>query len=104
MLIAAQMLLKRSVELFGKFEWAWRYFKTVFTTWQFAASGICAVASVITWMFILKRYPFSLAYPLTGVSYIIALVAALLIFQETIPATRWIGVLIMLIGIFFICK
>ena len=32
LLVAAQSLLKISVELFGKFAWSWQYFKTVFTT------------------------------------------------------------------------
>ena len=104
LLVAAQSFLKISVQLFGAFSWSWSFFKTVFTTWQFAASGVCALTAMITWMYALKHYPFSLAYPLLSVSYIIGLLAATLIFHETVPFTRWIGVVIIMVGVFFVAK
>ncbi len=104
LLVAAQSLLKISVGLFGKFSWTWQYFKTVFTTWQFAASGICALAAMIVWMYVLKHYEFSVAYPLLSISYIIGLLSAQFIFHEVVPLTRWIGVVIVMIGVFFIVK
>ncbi|MDR1459750.1 MAG: EamA family transporter [Bacteroidales bacterium] len=104
LLVAAQTLLKMSVQLFGVFSWKWTYFKTVFTTWQFAAAGICALTAMVTWMYVLKRYEFSLAYPLLSVSYIIGLLSAYLFFNEAIPLTRWIGVLIIMIGVYFVIK
>ncbi|MDD4848639.1 MAG: hypothetical protein PHR53_07755 [Bacteroidales bacterium] len=104
LLVAAQTLLKISVELFGKFSWTWTFFKTALTTWQFAASGICALTSVFTWMYVLKHYEFSLAYPLLSISYVIGLLAAFVVFHETIPTTRWIGVIIIMIGVYFVAK
>lgn len=104
LLVFAQVFLKISVEIFGKFSWAWSYFKKVFTTWQFALSGICAVSAMLVWMYVLKRYEFSLAYPLLSISYIIGLLAAFFIFHETIPVTRWVGVVIIMIGVYFVAK
>lgn len=104
LLVAAQSLLKISVELFGTFSWSWQYFKTVFTTWQFAGSGICALSAMLVWMYVLKHYEFSLAYPLLSISYIIGLLSAQFIFHEAVPLTRWIGVVIVMIGVFFIVK
>lgn len=104
LLVAAQSLLKISVELFGQFSWSWQYFKTVFTTWQFAASGLCALAAMLVWMYVLKHYEFSVAYPLLSISYIIGLLSAQFIFHEVVPLTRWIGVVIVMVGVFFIVK
>jgi undecaprenyl phosphate-alpha-L-ara4N flippase subunit ArnE len=104
LLVAAQSLLKIAVGLFGKFSWTWSYFKTVFTTWQFAASGLCALTAMLVWMYVLKKYEFSLAYPLLSISYIIGLLAAQFIFYEAIPLTRWIGVVIIMIGVYFVAK
>lgn len=103
-LVAAQTFLKISVELFGKFSWSWQYFKTVFTTWQFAASGICALSAMFIWMYVLKKYEFSVAYPLLSISYIIGLLSAHFVLHEAVPFTRWIGVIIVMIGVFFIVK
>ena len=63
LLVAAQTFLKIAVQLFGSFSWSWQYFKTVFTTWQFAVSGLCALLAMLTWMYVLKLYDFSIAYP-----------------------------------------
>ena len=104
LLVAAQSLLKISVELFGQFSWSWQYFKTVFTTWQFAASGLCALAAMLVWMYVLKHYEFSVAYPLLSISYIIGLLSAQFVFHEVVPLTRWIGVVIVMVGVFFIVK
>ncbi len=104
LLVASQTFLKMSVELFGKFSWTWNFFKTVFTTWQFAASGLCALLAMLTWMYVLKLYDFSLAYPLLGISYLIGLFSAYFFLHEAIPLTRWIGVIIIMIGVYFVAK
>lgn len=104
LLVAAQSFLKIAVQLFGEFSWSWQYFKTVFTTWQFAASGLCALSAMLVWMYVLKHYQFSLAYPLLSISYIIGLLSACFIFHEAVPITRWIGVCIVMVGVYFIVK
>ncbi len=104
LLVAAQSLLKVSVELFGTFSWSWAYFKTVFTTWQFFLSGVCALSAMLLWMYILKHYEFGLAYPLLSISYVIGLLAASFVFHEAVPLTRWLGVAIVMVGVFFIVK
>ncbi len=103
-LVAAQTFLKIAIEHFGKFSWTWQYFKTVFTTWQFAASGVCALLAMLTWMYVLKLYDFSIAYPLLGISYIIGLFSAYFFLHEAIPLTRWIGVVIIIVGIYLVAK
>ncbi|MDR0368840.1 MAG: EamA family transporter [Bacteroidales bacterium] len=104
LLVTAQTFLKISVQLFGDFSWTTTYFKRVVTTWQFPVSGICALASFLIWTHVLKHYDFSLAYPLLSISYIIGLVSAGLFLGETIPFTRWIGVVIIIIGVYFVVK
>ena len=104
LLVGAQTLLKISVGLWGHFSWSWEYFKTVLTTWQFALSGVCALCAMLVWMFTLKKFEFSVAYPLLSISYIIGLLSAQFILHETVPLTRWIGVVIVVIGVFFIVK
>lgn len=104
LLVAAQTFLKIAVQLFGSFSWTWQYFKTVFTTWQFAMSGVCALLAMLTWMYVLKHYEFSIAYPLLGISYIIGLFSAYFFLHETVPLTRWIGVIIIIIGVYFVAK
>ena len=104
LLVASQTFLKISLQRFGAFSWTWNYFKTVFTTWQFAASGIAALSAMLTWFYVLKHYEFSIAYPLLSISYIIGLLSAYFFLHETISLSRWIGVAIIMIGVYFVVK
>lgn len=104
LLVAAQILLKIAVQHFGTFSWTWMYFKNVFSTWQLAVSGVCVLSAMLVWMYVLKHYEFSVSYPMLSISYIIGLIAAQFVFHEVIPLTRWIGVVIVMIGVFLIAK
>lgn len=104
LLSAAQLLLKVSVERFGDFSWTWSFFAKALTTLPFYLSGLCAVAGSVLWMVILKHYDFSLAYPLTSLSYVVGLVAAQWILHEPVSPTRWLGVAIIVLGVFFVVK
>ena len=44
------------------------------------------------------------AYPLTCLSYVFGLLAACLFLHESIPGTRWIGVIFVAFGVYFIIK
>ncbi|BDX38370.1 hypothetical protein CYCD_17250 [Tenuifilaceae bacterium CYCD] len=103
-LVASQIFLKMALASFGTFEWTLRYFKNVFTNIPFALSGISIAVASLLWVYILKHFEFSVAYPLISISYIFGLLAAYFIFHENIPATRWLGAFIIVIGVYFITK
>jgi drug/metabolite transporter (DMT)-like permease len=104
LLTASQVFLKKALIAFGKFHFTLDYFKTVFTNWSFALSGISVSLAMIIWVYVLKKYDFSLAYPLVSLSYVFGMLASYFIFHETIYWTRWVGVLIILIGVFLVVQ
>ena len=72
--------------------------------WPLAASGASMIIATLIWFYILKHHEFSLAYPLISISYIFMMLASIFIFHETIPLTRWVGVVLILVGLFFMTK
>ncbi len=104
MLVGAQFFLKLGVNQIGKFEWSWSYFKSILLNWQLSLAGVCGFLALALWVSLLKKYEFSLVYPLTSISYIFGLLLAFFVLHEVIPYTRWIGVIIVMIGVFFIIK
>jgi len=104
LLIAAQLLLKVALKQFGAFKWCWSWFKSVLLNPIFFLAGVCALSAMLFWMYLLKKYEFSLVYPLTGISYIFGVMAAQWILQESVPLTRWIGVAIIIVGVYFVAK
>ena len=66
--------------------------------------GILYVIATGIWLYLLSKLPFSLIYPLQSIAYIIALFVALLIFKEAIPPTRWLGVAVILFGVYLVTR
>ena len=104
LLASGQVCFKLAVEKIDKFYWAWNYFINLLTNWWLLASGIFLVSATVLWGFILKHFPFSVAYPLTAFAYIFGMLAAVIIFHEVVPLTRWIGVGLIILGVIFLVK
>ena len=104
LLTATNLLLKVSLKQFGPFSWSWGYFRNALLNPFFLLTGICALSVILLWMYILKRFDFSIAYPLTSISFIFGTMAAQWILHESVPTTRWIGVFIIIVGVFFVAK
>ena len=105
LLASGQVCFKFAVERITKFQFSWVYFENnILTNWWLIISGICLTMAAVLWGYILKHFEFSVAYPITACAYIFGVVAAVLIFHETIPITRWAGVALIVLGAFFIAK
>lgn len=56
------------------------------------------VLSSVTWLVVLSRVPLSVAYPLGSSSYVLVVLASILL-GEAIPPLRWLGVSFIVIGL-----
>jgi drug/metabolite transporter (DMT)-like permease len=65
--------------------------------------ALYGLATVI-WIYLLSKFPLSVLYPLQSLAYVFGMVVALLIFHEHISATRWIGVAVIIFGVYLISK
>jgi drug/metabolite transporter (DMT)-like permease len=59
----------------------------------------CAFFASVCWLVAISRSELSFAYPFTGLSIVLVLSLAPLFFGEAVPLTRWVGVLIVCLGI-----
>lgn len=55
--------------------------------------------SALFWLVVLSHVPLSVAYPVVGLSYILIVGFSRFVLHETVPVMRWLGVLIVAIGI-----
>jgi len=105
LLASGQVCFKFAVEKITKFQFSWAYFvNSILTNWWLMLTGICMTLAAILWGYILKHFEFSVAYPITAFAYVFGVLAAIFIFHETVPPTRWIGVSLIILGAFFIAK
>lgn len=104
LLSSGQVLMKIGLTKAGDFSWTGHYFRGLFINWQFACCGLCYGAGSILWMYIIKHFPFSMAYPMVSLSYVFGMIAAMVVFKEHIPAVRWVGVFLILSGCTLVAK
>lgn len=103
-LTATQVFLKLSMTSLGDFSFSFEYFKKLICNWQMACSGICVAIATTLWLYIIKHFEFSIAYPMISISYIFGMLAAIFIFHESVSMVRWIGVLFIMFGVYLIVK
>ena len=104
LLTGGQVLLKYALARMLPFGWTRDFWRSVLLNWEFAACGICYAAATILWMYIIKKFPFSMAYPMISLSYVFGMLAAIFLFHEQVPLTRWVGVLLIMGGCVLIAR
>lgn len=104
LLAGGQVLLKFGLGRMLPFSMSIAFWKSVFVNWQFAACGLCYGAGSVLWFYIVKHYPFSMAYPMVSLSYVFGMIAAIVFFHEPVEWTKWLGVLLIMAGCYFIAK
>ena len=58
----------------------------------------------IWWLVVLSEAEVSYAYPMGSIGYVLLLFASWLFLGESIPLSRWIGVFLICLGMFFIAR
>lgn len=65
---------------------------------------IIYVVATVIWLNVLSKLPFSVAYPLMSIAYIIGLILARTILGESVSLTRWIGGAVIILGVILISR
>lgn len=103
----AQVFLKRGVERVGKInlnDFISRKIIEMIKERNLLWGLSLYVISTLLWLVILSRAELSLVYPLVALSYLFGVVLAKVILDESITLLRWVGAIIIVIGVFFILK
>ena len=103
-LCGGQVLLKFALKVMGNFSWSMSFFVSQLTNWWWLGCGLCYGAATVLWMYIIKNFPFSMAYPMVSLSYVMGMFAAIIFFHEHVPFERWLGVFFILSGCVLIAK
>ena len=104
LLAMGQIFLKMSTHGFGHFAWTWQYLKGILLNLPLLMCGISFGSASLLWVWIVKNYPLSQAYPLNSLSYVFGIVAAILLFGEKVSALGWIGTCLIIAGCVLVAK
>lgn len=105
---AAQLFLREGMRRIGHFDFTWSNLFPIALQVAgnvFVLGGLlCYIVSVAVWLMVLSRVEVSYAYPLLSVGYIVTAVAGYYLFQENLSVTRILGIVIIIVGVYFVTK
>lgn len=70
----------------------------------FIGGAALYVVATGLWLYVLSKLPLSVAYPSQSMSYILAAVLALVLFRETVQPMQWVGMLVIMFGVYLVAK
>lgn len=99
-LAGGQAMFKKFIHQLGDAGWTYENMKaTSGGWWWILVLMVLFFGMAFTlWAYVLKKMDFSQAYPLSSLSFIFGMFLAFFLFQESIPFTRWIGVVLIVVG------
>lgn len=101
--VTGQLLLKKGVLSSSLAANPIAIIKTVFSPLVFSGLSLYAI-SAIAWLFVLQKFPLSVAYPTLAVTYIAIVIASFLFLQEPISTSKTFGILLIFTGVFFLYR
>lgn len=104
--VTGQLFMKKGMMIFGTFPASQLLYKIIpmflnpYVFFGFACFG----ASAVFWLVVLSRLELSLVYPMVSVAYILVAIFSWLLFKENVTLMRWLGILVIVFGVFLISR
>lgn len=101
---AGQVLMKWGVDSIRPAEGPALSFSRIASAWPILAGLASYAVSSVFWLFALKRFPISTAYPMVSAGYIIVLLCGYFLFHEHISVQKWFGIAFICAGVLLISR
>ena len=105
---AAQLLLKKGLLLIGEFPGRpgdlVPFFLKAFTNIYVISAVFLTIVTALTWILAVSKAQLSFVYPFMALSYFLVALFSLLIFKENVTAIRWVGILVICLGVFLVSR
>jgi len=62
------------------------------------------IASMVSWLYVLRTVPLSIAFPLINVVHVLVPLGASIVLHEHVSPRRWTGITLILMGVIAIMK
>jgi drug/metabolite transporter (DMT)-like permease len=105
--VIGQIFVKRGLDLLGTIDFSSGLFITyvkIFFSPFVLIGTVFYTISIFFWIYSLTRVDLSFAFPFLSLSYVLIILASWLMLGENIPLLRWIGVLVICLGVFLVSR
>ena len=79
------------------------FLKTVISPYVFLGFLMYGASSIF-WLFVLQKFPLSIAYPALSLTYVVIVILSTLFLKEPITSFKISGMLFIILGVYFLFK
>lgn len=103
--LASDLCLKRGASAVAHLapEWAWTGITALASPLVWLGI-VLIILSFITWLYVLRHMSLSVVFPASQVVHVMVPLGSWLVLGEKISAVRWIGIALVVLGLFFVAK
>ena len=80
------------------------FFGKFLTNFTIMAGMALYFLSAAAWLFLLTKLDISYVQPVLALTYVVTPILAIIFLNESIPPVRWIGIVIIIIGVFIVAR
>ena len=107
--VVGQILLKKGMSEVGQFDFGAisqilpQFIRAFLNPYVFMGFVFYFLSSLF-WMIVLSKVQLSVAYPMLSLGYVFVLIASWFLFKEPVTVIRWLGVLVIMLGVTLISR
>jgi len=101
--ILGQFLLKKGIVASTLTPSIGSFLKTVFSPCVFLGFLVYGASSIF-WLFVLQKFPLSVAYPALSLTYVVIVALSIIFLKEPITSLKITGILFIILGVYFLFK
>ncbi len=101
--VIGQFFLKKGINISPLSHSVLSIVKTIFSPLVFVGFLMYGMSSIF-WLFVLQKFPLSVAYPALSITYVIIVVLSAIILNEPITTFKILGLSLIIFGVYFIFK
>lgn len=106
--VGGQLLVKSAVQELGSIPTQLAalgpFALRAYRNWKVIGGLALAVLASFAWLGALSRSDISFAYPFMGLAIVLVLLLSPLLFGESVPFTRWLGVVVVCFGLWLAAR
>ncbi len=102
---ASELFLKTGARNTAHFNrsFAWTGITGLASLWTWLGI-VCVILSLISWLYVLRQIPLSIAFPLSNVVHVLVPLTSWIFLNELISPRRWLGIALVLAGLIIVAK
>ena len=106
-IVAGQLCMKKALNDLGDIDFAssffFAYLKIFMSPFVIISISLYIIGALF-WLYVLSKVDLSYAYPFMGLTFVLVAISSSIFLGEYISLRRWIGIIVICLGIFFISK